>query len=75
MWSLPWLVGIWWFDRSVAFVAICAVVFCYMSVTEVVLDRWRLRRPSAPTEAERRLRLFTLLPVIVGIPLAIFLFT
>jgi hypothetical protein len=75
LWSLPLLVGFWWFDRSVAMVATLTGVFCYMSVVEVVMDRWRLEHPYAPKEDERRLRSLWVLPAILGLPVAILFFT
>lgn len=75
LWSFPLLVGIWWYDRSVTTAAILAVVFCYMSVVELVLDRWRLKHPDAAMQAERRLRLLGVLPAILGSLLAVIFFT
>jgi hypothetical protein len=75
VWSLPLLVGFWWLDQSAALVAILAVVFCYMSIVGVVIDRWRLEYPDAPKETERRLRLLWVLPAILGLPAAIIFFT
>jgi hypothetical protein len=75
LWSFPLLVGIWWNDKSGRTAAILAVVFCYMSVVEVVLDHWRLRHPDAPKQTERRLRLLGALPAILGSLLAVILFT
>jgi hypothetical protein len=73
--SLVFLFAFSFLFRSWRVVVILAFVYLYMSVLGVFLDRWRLCHPDAPMETERRLRLLAVLPVIAGIPVAIFLFT
>ena len=55
-------------------VTILGVVYSYWSVMGVVFDRWRLSHRDASKESEQRLRFVALLPILVGIPVAIYLF-
>jgi hypothetical protein len=56
-------------------VAILAVAFLYWAAIGVALDRWRFSCPDASPKREQRLRGLAILPVLVGIPVAIYLFT
>jgi undecaprenyl pyrophosphate phosphatase UppP len=73
-WSLPWLGGVWLLERSITMVAILAVVFLYWSAIGVAIEFWRGSHPDAPKERAQRLRLLAILPVLVGIPVALYFF-
>src|SRR6266404_1644538 len=75
VWSLPVLLGYWLLRDSWREGAVLAAAFFHLSLLGLILDRWRLRNPEASKERERQLRLFGVVPLFVGIIVAIFLVT
>ena len=75
IWSLPVLFGFWLLRNSWRESAVLAAAFLYLSLLGLILDRWRLRNPDAPKERETQLRFFGVVPLVVGIIVAMCLVT
>ena len=72
LWSIPWLVVFWFLVDSMAMLAILAAAFLYLSLVGLVFDSRRLKHPDTPTSDEHAWRMFAILPLFIGIPLALF---
>ena len=69
-WSIPCLVAFSLLADSTAMIVILAAGYLYLSLVGLVFDYRRVKHPDMPTSDEHTWRMFAILPLLIGIPLA-----